>query len=87
MNKSKYAKYKAHKSDSVHEMVMNKKLTIEDLVDISHCIDSNPVQLGKIFTAATEKARKNDFKHEDIENLAEIAINLALDYCKVNKII
>lgn len=87
MKKSAYAKYKAHKSDSVLDMVMNKKLSIEDLVDISHCIDNDPIQLGKIFKAATEKARESDFTHEDIENLAEIAINLALDYCEVNKII
>lgn len=87
MNKSKYTKYKAHKSDSVLDMITNKKLSIEDLVDISHCINNDPVQLGKIFKAATEKARENDFKHKDIENLAEIAINLAIDYCEVNKIV
>ena len=87
MNKSKYEKYKAHKSDSVIDMIMNKKLSITDLVDISHCINNDPVQLGKIFRAAAEKAKENNYKHEDIENLAEIAVNLALDFCEVNKII
>lgn len=44
MKKSIYAKYKAHKSDSVLDMIMNKKLSIEDLVDISHCINNDPEQ-------------------------------------------
>ncbi len=87
MKKSAYKKYKEHKSDSIIDMVMDKKLSIENLVDISYCIDKDPVQLGKIFIAATEKARENDFQHEDIENIAEIAINLAYNFCEVNKII
>ncbi len=87
MKKSAYKKYKEHKSDSVLDMVINEKLSIKDLVDISHCINKDPVQLGKIFVAATEKARENDYKHEDIEDIAEIAINLAYNFCEVNKII